>query len=105
MDKMSETGARESLLRIAAEDPGLFDQCLNAFFRDRESSRDPAMAKVASAFVRSEMTLSQLAAKMGYDGETARQSAWQFLNKTKDPRLSMLRRFAKAVDIPVQDLL
>jgi hypothetical protein len=29
----------------------------------------------------------------------ARKSAWQFLNKTTDPRISMLRKFAKAMGI------
>jgi len=40
---------------------------------------------------------------MGYEGETA--SAWQFLNKTTDPRLSMLQMFADALGISVVDLV
>ena len=31
-------------------------------------------------------------------------SAWQFLNKTNDPRLSMLRKFAAAVGCSVKSL-
>jgi len=27
------------------------------------------------------------------------------LNQTKDPRLSMLRRFAEAMDVPVEELV
>ena len=42
---------------------------------------------------------------MGYDASLARQSAWQFLNKTIDPKLSMLERFAKAVGIDVAELV
>jgi len=39
-----------------------------------------------------------------YPKETARKSAWQFLNKTNDPRLSMLRKFAAAVGCSVKSL-
>ena len=41
---------------------------------------------------------------MGYPKETARKSAWQFLNKTNDSRLSMLRKFAQAVECSVKSL-
>jgi hypothetical protein len=46
----------------------------------------------------------ELGVKMGYDTETARQSVFQFL-KSNDPRVSMLRRFAKAMDVPLSELL
>jgi hypothetical protein len=42
---------------------------------------------------------------VGYKGEAARKSAWQFLDKTTDPRLSMLRCFAKAMGVPVESLV
>jgi hypothetical protein len=42
---------------------------------------------------------------MGYPPATARKSAWQFLNKTNDPRLSMLRKFAGAVGVKISLLL
>ena len=42
---------------------------------------------------------------MGYETGMARKSAWQFLNKTADPRLSMLRRFAGAVGVPLAELV
>jgi len=42
---------------------------------------------------------------MGYSGATARKSAWQFLKKTCDPRLSMLERFAEALNISLADLV
>jgi len=37
--------------------------------------------------------------------ESARKSAWQFIPMTDDPRLSMLRRFGKAMEIPLDELL
>lgn len=42
---------------------------------------------------------------MGYSAETARKSAWQFISKTSDPRLSMLRKFADAAGVPIIDLV
>jgi hypothetical protein len=65
---------------------------------------DPAMAAVSARFEKSELTLDDLGLKMGYPKETARKSAWQFLNKTNDPRLSMLRKFAAAVGCSVKSL-
>ena len=44
------------------------------------------------------------AAKDGLPIEAAGKSAWQFLNKTNDPRLSMLRKFAQAVECSVKSL-
>jgi transcriptional regulator with XRE-family HTH domain len=66
---------------------------------------DPAMLKARKTFERSGKSLDQLGQAMGYQGDVARKAAWQFLNKTADPRLSMLRRFAKAVGISIKDLL
>ncbi len=65
---------------------------------------DPLMTRVRSLFEQSGMTLDELGQKMGYSGELARKSAWQFLNKTNDHRVSMLRRFADAVGISIADL-
>lgn len=66
---------------------------------------DPAMARARTLFEQSGLTLDQLGERMGYEGGTARASVWQFLNKTTDPRLSMLRRFAKAVGVDVKELV
>jgi hypothetical protein len=66
---------------------------------------DEGMANVGTRFERSEMTLDDLDLKMGYPKETARKSAWQFLNKTNDPRPSMLGKFAAAVGCSVKSLL
>jgi transcriptional regulator with XRE-family HTH domain len=65
---------------------------------------DPSMNKVKALFEKSGMTMNELGIKMGYEPETARQSVFQFL-KAGDPRVSMLRRFAKAMDVPLSDLL
>jgi hypothetical protein len=62
------------------------------------------MAAVRARFEKSKLSLDELGLKMGYPKETARKSAWQFLNKTNDPRLSMLRKFAAAVGCSVKSL-
>ena len=50
-------------------------------------------------------TLDELGREMGAEGEVARKSAWQFLNKVNDPKMGTLRRFAKAIGISVSDLV
>jgi transcriptional regulator with XRE-family HTH domain len=66
---------------------------------------DPVMEAIRARFEKSKMTLDQLGEKMGYPKATARKSAWQFLHKTNDPRLSMLRKFAKAVGTSLKNLV
>jgi hypothetical protein len=51
------------------------------------------------------MTLEELGTKMGHPAATARASVWQLFNKVKDPRLSSLKRLAKALGVQVKDLL
>ena len=63
------------------------------------------MLHARTLFEKSGLTLDQLGQAMGYSGAVARKSAWQFLNKTSDPRLSMLRRFAAAVGVPLAELV
>lgn len=63
------------------------------------------MARVRDHFEKSRLTLHDLGLRMGYSEESARKSAWQFIKKTDDPRLSMLRRFADAMGIDVQELV
>jgi hypothetical protein len=41
---------------------------------------------------------------MGYPAESDRRSAWRFIRRTEDPRVSMLRRFASALGIPPEEL-
>jgi hypothetical protein len=62
------------------------------------------MLRVRELFERSGMTLDDLGQKMGYGGDMARKSAWQFLDKTHDHRVSILRTFAGAVGMQVVDL-
>jgi transcriptional regulator with XRE-family HTH domain len=67
---------------------------------------DPAMNKIKAAFDKSKLSLVELGRRMGYEDDgMAKKSAWQFLNKTNDPRLSMLRKFAKAVGVKVESLV
>ena len=70
-----------------------------------KDTADPLMVRLQAIFEESCLTLDELGQKMGYTGPTTRASAWQFLNRTNDPRLSMLRKFAQAVGVPLADLL
>lgn len=63
------------------------------------------MDNIKKRFEKSGLTLEELGKRMGYKDEMARKSAWQFIHKTNDPRLSMLRKFAEAVGITVKDLV
>lgn len=66
---------------------------------------DPVMDAVRARFEKSKLSLDELGLKMGYPKESARKSAWQFIHKTNDPRLSMLRKFAEAVGTSVKNLV
>jgi len=66
---------------------------------------DPVMNEARRRFEASGMSLEALGVKMGYPRQSARKSAWQFLNGTSDPRLSMLRKFAAAIRVKVSTLL
>jgi transcriptional regulator with XRE-family HTH domain len=68
-----------------------------------EKHEDPSMRKVRVLFDKSGLSLHDLGMRMGYEAENARQSAWQFM-KTGDPRISMLRKFAYALGIPLENL-
>ncbi len=50
------------------------------------------------------MTQEELGMLMGYRQAMARKSVSQFL-KTNDPRISMLRKFAKAVGVSLTDII
>ena len=63
------------------------------------------MERVRLLFKRSGLSLDELGQRMGYSGDPARKSAWQFLTKTTDPRLSMLERFAEAINVSLVDLV
>ena len=63
------------------------------------------MERVRLLFKKSGLSLDELGQRMGYSGEPARKSAWQFLRKTTDPRLSMLEKFAEAINVSLVDLV
>jgi transcriptional regulator with XRE-family HTH domain len=65
---------------------------------------DPVMARIQALFKQKDLTLDELGKAMGYKGASARAHAWQFISRTHDPRVSMLRKFAKAVGVDVADL-
>jgi transcriptional regulator with XRE-family HTH domain len=69
------------------------------------SETDRVMKKAQRLFDESGKSLEQLGLDMGYGEGVARRAAWQFLNRTNDPRLSMLRRFAQAMGIELTELL
>jgi transcriptional regulator with XRE-family HTH domain len=64
---------------------------------------DPIMAIVRQRFEASGMTHQELGEKMGYAAASARQSVSQFF-KGGDPRVGTIRRFAKALEIPLCQL-
>lgn len=63
------------------------------------------MDRARRLFDNSGLSLDELGKRMGYREATAKKSAWQFLNKTNDPRLSMLQRFAEAMHLSLVDLV
>jgi transcriptional regulator with XRE-family HTH domain len=67
---------------------------------------DPAMSKVRALWERKQAagwTQQRLGLSMGYPEHSARKSVSQFL-RSRDPQISMLRRFAKAVGVTVASL-
>jgi hypothetical protein len=70
-----------------------------------DADTDPVMKVVRVRFEKSKLTLDQLGEKMGYPKDSARKSAWQFIHRTNDPRMSMLRKFATAVGTTLKSLV
>lgn len=65
------------------------------------------MAKVRELWEKKQAdgwTQQRLGEAMGYPEESARKSVSQFL-KSRDPQISMLRRFSKAVGVNVATIL
>ena len=68
---------------------------------------DPAMAKVRTLWKERQAdgwTQQKLGEAMGYKADTARKSVSQFL-KSRDPHISVLRRFAGAMGISIATLV
>jgi transcriptional regulator with XRE-family HTH domain len=70
-----------------------------------QSKTKSAMERARLLFERSGLSLDELGQRMGYSGDPARKSAWQFLKKTNDPRLSTLEKFAEAINVSLVDLV
>jgi len=70
----------------------------------KEKATNP-MERARLLFQKSGLSLDELGQRMGYEGDAARKSAWQFLTKTTDPRLSMLKRFADALNVSLVELV
>jgi transcriptional regulator with XRE-family HTH domain len=66
---------------------------------------ESVMENARKSFDSSGLSLEELGRRMGYEEGTARRAAWQVLKRTTDPRLSMLYRFANALDIPIEELV
>jgi transcriptional regulator with XRE-family HTH domain len=69
-----------------------------------KNAADPVLRKAEKLFKSSGKTLEEVGKAMGYPPDVARRAVWQFLNKVPDPRVSTLRRFAKAIGVGVKDL-
>ena len=67
-------------------------------------AEDPAMGRVRAWLEASGLTQHELGKRMGYSDDVARKAISQFL-KSRDPRIGMLRRFAAAADVPLDELI
>ncbi len=63
------------------------------------------MEAIRSRYAKSGMTQQEFGEKMGFPEQSARKSAWQFLDSTGDPRLSTLLRCARAFGVNLRELL
>ena len=70
-----------------------------------DAETDPVMLAVRTRFEKADISLDELGVRMGYPKESARKSAWQFVQRTNDPRLSMLRKFADAIGVKISTLV
>jgi transcriptional regulator with XRE-family HTH domain len=66
---------------------------------------DPAISKARKLFQHSGKSLDDLGTALGLSGETARKGAWQLLNKVNDPKISTLRALARALNVPIEELV
>ncbi|MBD3672756.1 MAG: helix-turn-helix transcriptional regulator [Planctomycetaceae bacterium] len=70
----------------------------------KERIEDTVMEGVRQRVKQSGMTYQEIGEKMGYSQSSARQAVSQFL-RSGDPQISMLRRFAEAMEVSLQTLL
>lgn len=71
----------------------------------KQPPKPTVMERAQEVFEKAGISLEELGRRMNYEEGTARRAAWQFLRKTTDPRLSMLQRFADAMNVPLADLV
>lgn len=63
------------------------------------------MKRIVALYEKSPLTMAEIGTRMGYiNPDVARTSVWQFLNDTRDPRISMVIRFMNAIGRPMSDL-
>jgi len=65
---------------------------------------DSVMKRVLEIIRNSNMTQEEIGIAMGYGIVSAKQSVNQFM-RTRDPRVSVLRRFCTAMNVSMQDIL
>ena len=69
---------------------------------------DPAIVRAREIFAKfqkeKQFTLDQLGIAMGFESSNARIAAFQFLHD-KFPRIDAIRKFAKAVGVPLSELI
>lgn len=70
-----------------------------------KNTLDPAVLKAKELFASSGKSLDELGQALGLEGDTARKGAWQLLNKVNDPKISTLRLLAKALGVPIEELV
>jgi hypothetical protein len=77
-----------------------YDRNAQRWHKPHRSDQDPAWAKLQA----DGWTQQRLGEAMSYPAPSARKSVSQFL-RSKDPAISMLRRFAKAAGVPFGQLV
>lgn len=70
----------------------------------RQINEDPVMEAVRKRVEKAGLSYQVIGEGMGFSRSSARQAVSQFL-RSGDPRISSLRRFAKAMGISLQTLL
>lgn len=76
---------------------------LSGMYRLTREGDDAVVARVRQLYRESNLSMHELGIRMGYAPGHARQSVSRFL-KSRDPRISTLRRFASAMDVPIDTL-
>jgi transcriptional regulator with XRE-family HTH domain len=74
---------------------------------DETKLDDPAMRRVREIWDRLKgdgWTMQRLGEAMGYEAAHARKSVSQLM-RTHNPRIDVLRRFAKAAGVPIEKLV